>query len=187
MSDIIPTFKNDMNLFSFLLAYAAIMINSLPVWFIIAMFIGYIFGSNTRESSIFGMVFTVVAITIYLVINESLTELPEGVPITFSSQIKSYIFGWYLPSTCGGLFGGFVGGLLKKSSFILLVLIPGLILQLFVNGKSSWNDIIGISQNVTFCLMIIGIFIFIFIKNKKNSHLTTYYITTNETVKHKKK
>jgi hypothetical protein len=106
VSDIISTFKNDLNLFSFLLAYAAIMINSLPVWFIIAMFIGYIFGNNPKESSIFGMIFTVVANTFYLVISESLIELSKGVTITIGSQIKPYIFGWYLTSICGGAFGG---------------------------------------------------------------------------------
>ena len=69
---------------------------------------------------------------------------------------------WFGASAIGGLFGGVIGFLVKKSCYPLLILMLGLILQLFVNGKGSWNNVLGIAQNCTFCLIIVGIIIYLF-------------------------
>jgi hypothetical protein len=52
---------------------------------------------------------------------------------------------------------------MKKTPYALLILLVGLILQLFVNGTRSWSDMVGIAQNVTYCLMIVSIVIYLVI------------------------
>lgn len=153
------------------ITYLAVMINSLPVWFIIAMIIGYKFGRNIKEALFFGAFYTIIAITFYFLfdyIYESFFY--EGViPVatSFKDQIKFYAE-WYGVSTAGGLVGGALGYLFKKNRFVLLFLVLGITLQLFVNGARSWSNLIGIAQNVSFCLMITSIFIYLAIVWRKN-------------------
>ena len=55
---------------------------------------------------------------------------------------------------------------MKKAPYALLILFVGLILQLFVNGTRSWSDIVGIAQNVTYCLMIVSIVSYLVVVRK---------------------
>lgn len=156
-SDHLPYFGGDTDIpiFEIILSYLAVMINSLPMWFIVAMIVGYLFGRNIKESMLFGAVYTVIAITFYFVLGDFFTDV--SIPsLSFIEQIRSKAI-WYGASLVGGLLGGAAGFLLQKTPYILLILPVGIIFQLFLYGPSSWSNIIGIAQNVTFCLMIIGI------------------------------
>lgn len=143
----------------FVISYLAVMINSLPVWFILAMLVGYIFAKDIKSAVLLGAIYTITVITFYFVIGHFYEDVPP-VTISFKEQVVTYMT-WYGASTIGGILGGGVGFLIKKTPYALLSLLLGLILQLFVNGVSSWRDIIGISQNVTFCLMIVSIVIYL--------------------------
>ncbi|WP_209300593.1 hypothetical protein [Lentibacillus salicampi] len=57
----------------------------------------------------------------------------------------------------------------KKTPYALLILLTGLILQLFVNGAGSWGDIVGITQNITFCLMIVSIVVYLTVSRGKKA------------------
>ncbi|WP_397538276.1 hypothetical protein [Rummeliibacillus pycnus] len=163
VSDNLFFINEDISIFKFVISYLAIMINSLPIWFMIAMFIGYRFANNLKEAVLFGMVYTLIAISFYLVIGHFYENTPDNISIPVIQQLMNYV-GWFGASALGGLFGGAVGFLVKKSYYTLLILLVGLILQLLVNGKDSWNDIIGIAQNCTFCLIIVGIIFYLFYK-----------------------
>lgn len=155
-SDNLPYFGGDTEIpiYEIVLSYLAVMINSLPMWFIVAMIVGYLFGRNIKESVLFGAIYTVIAISFYFVIGHFYSELT--IPLPFIEQIRIKAT-WYGTSIVGGLLGGIAGFLLQKTPYILLILPMGIILQLFLYGTSSWSGIIGIAQNVTFCLMIISI------------------------------
>ncbi|WP_028782334.1 hypothetical protein [Thalassobacillus devorans] len=171
ISDHIPSIGEKMMGLETAITYLAVMINSLPVWFIFAMIIGYKFARNIKEALFFGALYTIIAITFYFLfgyIYESF--IYEGViPVStsFKDQLKVYAE-WYGASTAGGLVGGALGYLFKKNRFVLLFLVLGITLQLFVNGARSWDNPVGIAQNVSFCLMIISIFIYLSIVWKKN-------------------
>ena len=108
----------------------------------------------------FGMSYSLWTILLYLLIAKLYEDTPENISVTMFQQLLSYLT-WLGASAVGGLFGGAMGFLLKKSFYPLLILLAGLVLQLFVNGKENWNDLIGILQNATFCIMIAGIIIFL--------------------------
>lgn len=162
ISDHIP---DDMSILQSFIYYLASVINSLPMWFIIAMFVGYRYASNIKSAMVFGMSYSLWTILLYLLIAKLYEDTPENISVTMFQQLLSYLT-WLGASAVGGLFGGAMGFLLKKSFYPLLILLVGIVLQLFVNGKESWNDLIGILQNATFCIMIAGIMIFIILRKR---------------------
>lgn len=164
VSDNSSYLKDGITVFEFIISYLAVMINSLPMWFILAMFVGYIFARSHKEAALFGMIYTISAITFYFVIGHFYTD--EAVSLPFKEQALVYIK-WYGASAIGGVSGGIVGFLMKKTPYVQLTLLLGLFLQLFVNGTRSWEDIVGIAQNVTFCLMIVSIVIYLTIVKRK--------------------
>lgn len=113
-----------------------------------------------------GAIYTVIAMTFYLAIGHFFDDTPAELRPTFKEQVIIYA-NWYGPSALGGIIGGLAGFFTKKSPYMLLILLLGLILQMAVNGRSSWNNIIGGSQNVTFCLMITGIILYLVIWKHK--------------------
>lgn len=132
------------------------------------MFVGYRYASNIKSAMVLGLTYSMWAILLYLLFANLYEKTPENISVTVFQQLLSYLI-WLGASAVGGLFGGAVGFSLKKSYYPLLILLVGLILQLFVNGKKSWNDLIGILQNATFCIMIAGIIIYIFyVKRRQN-------------------
>jgi hypothetical protein len=161
VSDNIPDLRDGVTISEFFVSYLAIMINSLPIWFILAMLVGYIFANDIKEAVFSGAIYTVTAITFYFLIGYFYELMP--VQISFKEQIIIYLT-WYGASAIGGILGGVVGFFVKKSHFVLLILLLGLILQLVVNGTWSWNDIVGVSQNITYCIMIVGIMLFVILK-----------------------
>lgn len=160
ISDNIPYSVDDVSILKSIIYYLASVINSLPMWFIIAMFVGYRYASNLKSAMFFGMSYSLWTILLYLLIAKLYEDTPENISVTMFQQLLSYLT-WLGASAVGGLFGGAMGFLLKKSFYPLLILLAGLVLQLFVNGKENWNDLIGILQNATFCIMIAGIIIFL--------------------------
>ena len=160
ISDNIPYSVDDVSILKSIIYYLASVINSLPMWFIIAMFVGYRYASNLKIAMFFGMSYSLWTILLYLLIAKLYEDTPENISVTMFQQLLSYLT-WLGASAVGGLFGGAMGFLLKKSFYPLLILLAGLVLQLFVNGKENWNDLIGILQNATFCIMIAGIIIFL--------------------------
>jgi hypothetical protein len=165
ISDNLPYIRDGVTAIEFIVSYLAIMINSLPGWFMLAMFVGYLFSRSMKEAVLLGGIYTIGAITFYFVIGYFYEDAP--VPMTFKEQIIMYTT-WYGASAIGGMLGGSVGFLMKKTPYVLLSLVAGLILQLFVNGTRSWQDVVGISQNVTFCLLIVSVLLYlVFVKRKK--------------------
>lgn len=164
ISDNLPYLGDGVTVLEFVISYLAGMINSLPMWFIIAMLVGYIFARDTKEAALLGAVYTITAITFYFVIGYFYEDIP--VMLSFKEQAFIYVV-WYGTSAVGGILGGIVGFFTKKIPYALMCLLVGLIIQLFVNGTSSWGDIVGIAQNVTYCLMILSIVIYLVIMKKK--------------------
>ncbi|MDQ0199346.1 hypothetical protein [Neobacillus ginsengisoli] len=170
VSDNLPYLGEGVTVLEFVISYVAAMINSLPVWFILAMLVGYIFAKDIKNAVLLGAIYTITAITFYFVIGHFYEDVP---PVTISFKEQAIIYTtWYGASTIGGALGGSVGFLIKKTPYVLLSLLVGLILQLFVNGASSWRDIVGISQNVTFCLMIVSIVIYLVVVRFKKTRRT---------------
>jgi hypothetical protein len=163
ISDNLPYLGDGVTVLEFVISYLTVMINSLPMWFIIAMLVGYIFARDIKEASLLGAIYTITAITFYFVIGYFYEDIP--VTVSFKEQVFIYV-DWYGLSTVGGILGGVVGFLVKKTPYALLSLLVGLLFQLFVNGTSSWGDIVGIAQNITFILMIISIFVYLVIMKK---------------------
>jgi hypothetical protein len=170
VSDNLPYMDGNVHVFQIIISYTAIMINSLPIWFVMAMVTGYVFGKNLKHSVLVGMIYTLVAITFYFmmgygyeffVYKNQLNEL-----FSFKEQVNILLV-WYGASLFGGSIGGGTGFLLKKHPLVLWIVIAGLCLQLYLNGSRSWNDIVGILQNLTYCFMIVSIVSFIIIKKKK--------------------
>ena len=163
ISDDLSFLDDRVTVLEFVISYLAVMINSLPMWFIVAILVGYIFARNIKKAALLGAIYTITAITFYFVFRYFYIDVP--VTISFKELAISYV-NWYGASTIGGISGGIVGFLMKKTPYALLILLGGLILQLFVYGTSSWSDIVGIAQNVTFCLMIVSIVIYLVIMKK---------------------
>lgn len=153
-----------------IVSYLAVMINSLPMWFIVAMIVGKIFAKNFKEAVFLGALYIIIAITFYFVIGnfyESIISV-EPVPSSLKEKVIAYLL-WYGASTVGGVLGGGAGFLFKKTPYVLLVIIVGLIVQLFKNGERSWEGTLGVSQNLSYCLMIVSIVIYlIVVRIKKN-------------------
>ncbi len=160
LSDNLPDVSEGVTYLKFFISYLAVMINSLPMWFILAMFVGYIFARDVQKAVLLGALYTITAITFYFVIGYFYQDVL--VTISFQEQAVAYAT-WYGASAIGGILGGVLGFFMKKTSYALLPLAVGLILQLFVNGKSSWSDVVGIAQNITYCLMIGSIVMYIVI------------------------
>ncbi|WP_318618402.1 hypothetical protein [Priestia megaterium] len=172
MSDHLP-FVTSMTIPELMVSYVAIMLNSLPGWFIMAMVVGYVFGTCTREAACFGSLYIVSSITMYFVIGHFYSDQPDGV--VWGLKDMMYIFiTWYGASVIGGIVGGMVGFLFTKKPVVLVTLPAGLLLQLFLNGTRGWSDIVGMAQSITYCLIIISVFIYFFrlktTKNKEAKH-----------------
>lgn len=164
ISDNLPYLADDVTVLEFFISYLAVMINSLPMWFILAMVVGYIFARDIKEAVVLGAIYTIIAITFYFVLGYFYMDAP--VPLSFKEKVVVFA-NWYGASVVGGIFGGIVGHVLKKTSYALLILLVGLILQLFVNGMFSWGNIVGIAQSVTYCLMIVSIVVYIVIIKRR--------------------
>ncbi|WP_241156682.1 hypothetical protein [Bacillus sp. FJAT-42376] len=156
----------DISAFEIIMSYLAVMINSLPMWFIAAMTAGYWFGRNVREGILLGAVYTVMAITFYFVIGSLYGH--SLIQLSFKEQIGVYAL-WYGASLAGGCIGGAAGYLFKKTPYVLFILLFGLLVQLVINGAGSWNNIVGAAQNITFCLMSVYIVYFLLAASKKKA------------------
>ncbi len=163
-SDNLPYLGDGVTIREFLASYPPLMVNSLPMWFIFAMIAGYLFGQNIKQAALLGTIYTLVAITFYFLISDFFTDVRGK---TSFKEIAAVRMKWYGASFFGGMVGGGVGFWAKKTPFALLVLVPGLILQLFLNGGGSWNDIVGIAQNVTYVLMVAVIIVYVTLAGKK--------------------
>lgn len=137
-----------------IVSYLAVTINSLPMWFILAMLVGYLFADNVKMAALLGCMYTVAAITFYFLLGNLFTDIP--ISVSFKEKTDNYAV-WYAASAAGGISGGMTGFSAQKTPFALLILMAGLILQLLVNGSNSWKSVVGITQNMTFCLLIMGI------------------------------
>lgn len=149
ISDNLPDLSIGVTVFEFIISYFAVMTNSLPIWFIVAMLVGYLFAGKIKDASILGAIYTISAITFYFVIGHFYTD--SAISVSLKEQAVTYAT-WYGASAIGGFFSGIVGYLIKKTPYSLLTLLLGLFLQLFVNGKSSWSDIVGIAKNLPIIL-----------------------------------
>lgn len=158
VSDNLPYLGDGVTVLEFFISYPAVMINSLPMWFIYAMLVGYLFAKDIKGAAFLGTIYTLTAISFYFVISNFYTDVP--IQLSFKEKVEVFV-SWYGASTVGGIFGGIVGFLFKKTPYVLLILLSGLILQLIVYGANSWGDMVGIAQNVTFILMIISIFVYL--------------------------
>lgn len=162
ISDHLPYREEGLTVLELILSYLAVMINSLPVWFILAMLVGYIFANDIKGAALLGCIYTIVAITFYFLIGHFYTDSPV------SGSFKVVVYAnWYGASAVGGILGGITGFLTKKTSNVLLILLAGLILQLFVYGIRSWGDTVGIAQNITFCLMIVCIVVYLVVRRRR--------------------
>ncbi|MGG3911244.1 hypothetical protein [Peribacillus simplex] len=174
ISDNLPNLSDGATVLELIISYLAVMLNSFAIWFILAMLVGYIFARSIKEAALLGAIYTISAITFYYVIGHFYTDIPVSVSISISFKEQAFNFVKLCGmSAIGGISGGIVGFLIKKTPYALLILLAGLILQLFVYGTSSWSDIVGIAQNVTFCLMIVSIFIYLVIvkRNDRSKYL----------------
>jgi hypothetical protein len=162
ISDNLPYLGDGVTVLQFFISYLAVMINSLPMWFVLAMLVGYVFARSFNEAVLLSVIYTVTSITFYFVIGYFYQVEGSPVPISFKEQAVTYMI-WVGASVVGGFIGGVIGFLMKRTLYPLLILLVGLILQLFVNGTGSWDDIVGIAQNVTYCLMIFSIIIYLII------------------------
>lgn len=151
-----------------IMSYLASMINSLPMWFIIAMIVGYLYGSNLIEGILFGAIYTTIAITFYFILGSIYEETTMALS---SKEIITVFITWYGASIIGGCIGGAAGFLVKKTPYVLLVLPLGLTLQLYLHGLRSWSNVVGIAQNLTFCMMII-LSLWLFVSKRKKYHST---------------
>lgn len=104
-SDYLPYFGEGtkVSVFEIVFSYLAVMINSLPMWFIVAMLVGYLFGRNIKEGVMFGAIYTVIAITFYFVIGSFYDN--TSILLSFKEQIEVFTI-WYGASIVGGCFGG---------------------------------------------------------------------------------
>ncbi|WP_342541785.1 hypothetical protein MHH33_11185 [Paenisporosarcina sp. FSL H8-0542] len=171
ISDHLPIIADGVTVLEFVIFYLAITINSLPMWFILAMLVGYLFANNISKAAFLGSIYTICAITFYFAIGHNYIE--TTVSSSFKEQALVYAI-WGGASAIGGILGGITGFLLKKTPYALLILLVGLIFQLFLYGTSSWGDIVGFSQNVTFCLIVVSIvFYIVIVKIKKEPNGVT--------------
>lgn len=68
ISDNLPYIADGVTTLEFIISYLAVLINSLPMWFILAILVGYVFARSFKEAALLGTIYTIVAITFYLVI-----------------------------------------------------------------------------------------------------------------------
>jgi hypothetical protein len=138
ISDNLTYLADDVTALEIVISYLAVMINSLPMWFILAMLVGFIFARSIKEAVLLGAIYTTTAITFYFLIGYFYMD--AAVPISLKAKAVVYA-NWYGASVIGGFIGGAVGILFKKTPYALLVLLVGLILQLFLNGTFSWGTL----------------------------------------------
>lgn len=111
VSDNLSNLRNGVTVFEFVISYLAVIINSLPVWFILAMLVGYIFASDIKKAMLFGVIYTLTAITFYFLITYFYGDVP--VKISFKELAIGYGI-HYGASAVGGILGGILGFLVKK-------------------------------------------------------------------------
>jgi len=166
VSDNVPYVKDDFAIWHWVYYYLAMMINSLPVWFLIAMLTGRLFGKRPLASAAYGMVYTIYAITLYMFWGQLTTE-QSHVSYTLS-ELLSILFSWYGTSLAGGIIGGFFGYYSRRSNWVWLPVMAGLLLQLWLYGIHSWQNPLGMAQNSTLVFMILFLIVYVYRKRKKH-------------------
>lgn len=111
VSDNLPYLGDGVTVLEFFISYPAVMINSLPMWFIYAMLVGYLFAKDIKGAAFLGTIYTLTAISFYFVISNFYTDVP--IQLSFKEKVEVFV-SWYGASTVGGIFGGIVGFLFKK-------------------------------------------------------------------------
>jgi len=150
----------------FIVSYLAIMFNSLPIWFLLAMITGRIFGKNIKSAAIYSTIYTLTSITIYFVIGSSYSGGPNILALGLKS-LAYVLITWYGASVLGGFLGGIIGFVFRSKPYVLLIFPAGVILQLCINGTHAWEDRLGIAQSITYCLMLVISLWYFYILNKK--------------------
>ncbi|MFB8424903.1 hypothetical protein ACFC4S_23080 [Priestia megaterium] len=154
----------------FIISYLAIMFDSLPIWFLLAMITGRIFGKNIKSAATYSTIYTLIAITIYFVIGSSYSGGPNILALGLKS-LAYVLITWYGASVLGGILGGITGFVFRSKPYVLLIFPAGVILQLCINGTRAWVDTIGIAQSTTYCLMLAISLWYFYILNKKKVNL----------------
>jgi len=166
VSDNIRYMIGHITLSHFFISYIAITFNSLPVWLLLAMAVGRIFGKSIKNAAVYGAIYTLATITLYYVIG----TLYSGISL-FSSGSEGSLYvlvSWYVASVLGGILGGVTGFVFKRKPYILLIFPVGVIFQLCINGTRAWIDAISIAQSTTYCLMlVISLWYFYILKWRK--------------------
>ncbi|RLQ92339.1 hypothetical protein D9X91_19690 [Falsibacillus albus] len=170
-SDHLPYTRVHITLFQFIRSYVAVMVNSLPFWFIFAMVPGFSFAKDLKSAMFAGGIHTIIAITYYFVIGYFFDDNP--VKPTINDQVRVFV-SWYGASAIGGVAGGAAGFMFKRNPFVLIIVMLGLLLQLILSGPESWRNELGIAQNLTFCLMVVGFAAYLmFIWKRKKSNYSS--------------
>lgn len=165
VSDNVPYVTDGFGVGQWVYYYLGMMINSLPVWFFIAMLIGRLFGKKPLASAAYGMVYTIYSITLYMLWGQLTTE-QSGVSYTLGEMFY-VLLTWYGSSLAGGVIGGLFGYYSRNAYWVWIPVIAGLLFQLILYGIHSWQNPLGIAQNSTFVLLIIVLLIHISRKRKK--------------------
>lgn len=146
VSDNLPSREAGVSVAQEVVAYLAVMANSLPVWFALAMVAGHLFGATFRTAALVGSLQAVAAIGVYL----GLGQVHDTVVGSSVSLQVSTLVTWGGAAAVGGAVGGIVGWLARRTRRALLVLAGGLVLQLILYGPDSWTHPVGAAQNLTF-------------------------------------
>ncbi len=162
ISDLLP-YQPD-NFIEIVISYLAVLINSLIVWFALSMSVGYLFGHSFKQATLLGAAFTFFAITVYFVMGNLFNDF--GPKISVHDLFMVYVK-WYLAAIAGGVIGSIFGFLAKKHPVTLLVLVGGMILQLIINGTYSWQNPVGLAQNITYSFSAVFLLFYLFYRWRK--------------------
>lgn len=110
ISDNLPNLADDVTVLEFIISYLAITINSLPMWFILTLLVGYLFANNISKAALLGSIYTICAITFYFAIGHFYIE--ATVSSYFKEQALVYAI-WGGASAIDGMLGGITGFLLN--------------------------------------------------------------------------
>ncbi|MFE6169572.1 hypothetical protein ACFVP8_17135 [Viridibacillus arvi] len=86
VSDNLPRIEN-LTIIQKVLLYLATMLNSLPMGFITAMFVGYYFAINLRQAALFGLLYTLFSISLYLFIFYFYESIPKNLSISIMQRV----------------------------------------------------------------------------------------------------
>ncbi|WP_394555554.1 hypothetical protein C1N61_29460 (plasmid) [Priestia aryabhattai] len=153
----------------FFITYVAITFNSLPVWFLLAMGVGHLFGKSIKSAAVYGSIYTLTTITLYYVFG----ALYNGTSIFSVATDGSLcvLLTWYIASLLGGILGGVTGFIFKRKPYTLLIFSVGIIIQLYLNDIDDWVDTVVIAQNATYCVMLAASLRCFYIIDKKKENL----------------